>query len=162
LGIQEETIAFDCIQWEEEIIPHGWSTVVYRGGKPLGKYIQSGKNAITQTDLGQGRVFSFGFQYGHSYSRRTMPIVPQYGKREMHPVVLLKETPVAAFAGTSPLTPIAPNKGVEFACFGNYLVIVNHRSSQVNINGIRARKVISQVPSAPGWLAAHAAVCIEL
>ena len=163
LGIEEEAIAFDCIQWEEEVIPHGWSTVAFRGGKPLGKYIQSGKHAIAQTDLGKGRVFSFGFQYGHSYSRRTMPIVPsQYGKREMHPVVLLKETPVATLAGISPLAPMIPIKGVEFARFGKHLVIVNHRSSPVDISGIKARKEIPQLPSAPGWLAAHSATCLEL
>jgi hypothetical protein len=92
-----------------------------------------------------------------------MPIVPpQYGKREMHPVVLLSETPVAALAGTSPLAPMTPVKGVEFARFGNKLVIVNHRSSPISISGIKARKEIAQVPSAPGWLAAHAGLYLEL
>ncbi|HEY1719173.1 MAG TPA: hypothetical protein VGH42_12895 [Verrucomicrobiae bacterium] len=163
LGIEEETIAFDCIKWQEEVIPHGWSTVAFRSGKALGKYIQSGKNAVAQTEIGKGKVFSFGFQYGHSYSRRTMPIVPsQYGKREMHPVVLLKETPIAALVGASPQAPIAPIKGVEFARFGNKFIIVNHRSSPVDISGVKARKIIPQVPSAPGWLAAHSATCLEL
>jgi hypothetical protein len=162
-GVEEETVAFDCIAWHEEVIPHGWSTVAFRSGKALGKYIQSGKTGIAQTNLGKGRVFSFGFQYGYSYSRRTMPIVPSnYGKREMHPVVLLEKTPVATLAGTSPLAPIPPIKGVEFARFGNHLVIVNHRSSPVNVSGIKTQKEIPQVPSAPGWLAAHSAVCLEL
>jgi hypothetical protein len=162
-GIEEQTIAFDCVKWREEIIPHGWSTVAFRGGKALGKYIQSGRIAIAQTNLGKGKIFSFGFQYGHSYSRRTMPIVPpQYGKREMHPVVLLKETPVAAHVGASPQAPIAPIKGVEFARFGKHLVIANHRSSPVDISSITARRALSQVPSAPGWLAAHSAVYLEL
>ena len=163
LGIEEEAIEFDCIQWHEEIIPHGWATVAFRGGKAIGTYIQSGKAAIAQTRTGKGKVFSFGFQYGHSYSRRTMPIVPSnYGKREMHPVVLLETTPVAALVGTSPLAPIAPIKGVEFARFGNRLVIVNHRSSPVDISGITAQKEIPQVPSAPGWLAAHSATFLEI
>jgi hypothetical protein len=161
-GLEEETIAFDCIQWTEEIIPHGWSTVAFRGGEAAGKYIQSGKTAIAQTKVGKGKVVSFGFQYGYAYSRRTMPIVPpQYGKREMHPIVLLKETPVAAIAGVSPSAPMTPVKGVEFARFGDQLVIVNHRSSPVDISGIKAAKVISQVPSAPGWVAAHSAVCLS-
>jgi len=163
LGIAEENIAFDCIQWHEEIIPHGWSTVAFCSGKAIGTYIQSGKTAIAQTEIGKGKIFSFGFQYGHSYSRRTMPIVPSnYGKREMHPVVLLEKTPVAALAGISPLAPMAPIKGVEFARFGKHLVIVNHRSSPVDIRGIKAQKTIPQVPSAPGWLAAHSAIFIGL
>ena len=163
LGIEEEIIPFDCIKWHEEIIPHGWSTVAFRGGHALGKYIQSGKNAIAQTDVGKGKIFSFGFQYGHSYSRRTMPIVPpQYGKREMHPVVLLKETPIASIVGASPQAPIAPIKGVEFARFGKILIIVNHRSSPVDITGIKASKIIPQVPSASGWLAAHSAMYLKL
>jgi hypothetical protein len=163
LGIEEETVEFDCIKWREEIIPHGWSTVAYVGGKAVGAYIRSGKSAIAQTDIGAGRVFSFGFQYGHSYSRRTMPIVPpNYGRREMHPVVLLMETPIAALMGPSPQAPIPPIKGVEFARFGRYLVIVNHRSSPVDIRAIAAHRAVAQVPSAPGWLAAHSATCLEV
>jgi hypothetical protein len=163
LGIEEEPVELDCIQWQEPIIPHGWSTVAFGRGKALGTYIQTGRWAIAQTELGTGRVFSLGFQYGYSYSRRTMPIVPPaYGRREMHPVVLLQETPVAALVGAAPHLPIAPIKGVEFARFGHHLVIVNHRSSPVDIGGIRAAAAMTQVPSAPGWLAAHAAVCLDL
>jgi hypothetical protein len=163
LGIKEENIPFDCIQWHDEIIPHGWSTVSFIRGKAIGKYIQSGKAAIAQTKIGKGKVFSFGFQYGHSYSRRTMPIVPpQYGKREMHPVVLLKETPVAKLAGVSPLAPMKPVKGVEFARFGNKLIVVNHRSSPLDISGTKVKRILAQVPSAHGWLTAHSAVCLEI
>lgn len=163
LGIKEQAITFDCLDWDEEIIPHGWSTVAFKGGKAVAKYIQSGKAGIAQTKLGKGSVYSFGFQYGYAYCRRTMPIVPpQYGKREMHPVVLLTKTPVEKLAGISPLAPMKPVKGVEFARFGKGLVIVNHRSSPVDIRGIKAKKVIAQVPSARGWLAAHSAAFIEL
>ncbi|MGH7953592.1 MAG: hypothetical protein ACREFE_16980, partial [Limisphaerales bacterium] len=162
-GIEEEEIEFDCIKWTEEIIPHGWSTVSFRSGTAIGNYIQSGKIAIAQTEIGKGKVFSFGFEYGYSYSRRTMPIVPpQYGKREMHPIVLLKETPIAAIVGASPLLPIAPNKGIGIARFGHKLIIVNHRSSPFDISGIKAQKAIPQIPSARGWLAAHAAIYLEL
>jgi hypothetical protein len=162
LGIDEDAVAFDCIRWHEEIIPHGWSTVAFRQGTALGIYIESGACAIARTDLGAGQVFSFGFEYGYSYSRRTMPIVPpKYGRREMHPLVLLKETPVAAFAGASPQLPIAPLKGVEFARFGKSLIVVNHRSSPADLNGIAASRTLVQIPSSPGWLAAHSAAYLE-
>jgi len=147
----------------EDIIPHGWSTVAFSGGTALATYIQTGKTALAETHLGAGRVLSFGFQYGYAYSRRTTPIVPsQYGKREMHPVVLLKETPVAALIGASPQAPLPPRKGVEFARFGSRLVIVNHRASPIDLSAIRPRRAIPQVPTAPGWLAAHSAVLLEL
>lgn len=181
LGIEEETMEFDCLECVgpalaagprsadkrrpykgEEIIPHGWSTVAFSGGTALATYIQTGKSGLAETRLGDGRVLSFGFQYGYAYSRRTMPIVPpQYGKREMHPVVLLKETPVASLVGTSPLAPIPPSKGVEFARFGSHLVIVNHRASPIDISAIMAKCALPQIPSAPGWLAAHAAILLE-
>jgi len=41
-GIEETPVGFDCIRWQEEIIPHGWSTVSYRDGETLANYIQSG------------------------------------------------------------------------------------------------------------------------
>jgi hypothetical protein len=162
-GIEEEAVDFDCIKWQEELIPHGWSTVAFRTGRALGAYIQNGKTGIAQTEIGKGCVFSFGFQYGYAYSRLSMPIVPpNYGRREMHPVVLLKETPVAQFAGIAPSAALPPQKGVEGARFGSRVIIVNHRSSPVDISGVSARRAIAQIPSAPGWLAAHSAVLLEM
>ncbi len=162
-GLGETPELFDCIRWHEEVIPHGWSTVAYARGTAIGTYLQSGRTAIAETNVGAGRVLSFGFEYGYAYSRLTMPIVPpNYGKREMHPIVLLKETPVASLIGASPLAPISPIKGVEFARFGSRLVVVNHRASPVNLSAIPARRTVSLVPCAPGWLAAHSAAMIEL
>jgi len=51
---------------------------------------------------------------------------------------------------------------VEFARFGNWLVIVNHRSSPLDIRRIAVKCEFPQVPSAAGWLAAHAATCLEI
>ncbi|HEX3358408.1 MAG TPA: hypothetical protein VHS31_15650, partial [Tepidisphaeraceae bacterium] len=162
-GIEEMPVDFDCIDWREPIIPHGWSTVAFSGAKAIGTYIQSRKTAIAETIVGLGRVMSFGFQYGHSYSRRTMPIVPSsYGRREMHPIVLCKETPVASLIGLSPSLPVRPIKGVEFGRFGKQLVIVNHRSSPIDIREIKARRELPQTPSQSGTLAAHSATLLEL
>lgn len=162
-GIREEPIEFDCIAWEEALIPHGWSTVAWSGGDPVGRYILSDKIAIARTHVGKGQVYSFGFQYGYSYSRRTMPIVPpQYGKREMHPLVLLNRTPIAAAMGECPDTPMRPMKGVEIARFGKHLIVVNHRASPVELRSASPLRTISPVPSAPGWLPAHSAAYLQL
>jgi hypothetical protein len=169
LAVEEETIPFDCFEFrfgagdKEDIIPHGWSTTAFSGGTPLGKYIQSGKTAIAQTAIGGGQVFSFGFQYGHAYSRRSMPIVPpQYGRREMHPIVLMKQTPAATLVGTSPLAILPPVKGLECARFGSRLVVVNHRSSPVSLARLKVKSELPQLPGATGWLAGHAATLLEL
>jgi hypothetical protein len=163
-GVLEKPVDFDCFAWRgDEVIPHGWSTVAFTTGRPLGRYLRSGEAAVVETRGGRGRVLSFGFQYGHAYARQTMPIVPpEYGKREMHPVVLLEQTPVAAVAGTSPHAVLPPVKGVEAARFGDNVVVVNHRSSPVPLSGVTPHRAIAQVPSAPGWLAAHSAVYLEL
>lgn len=161
-GIEESSAGFDCIQWREAIIPHGWSTVSFHQGTPIATYFQSGAPAITQMDVGSGRVLSFGFQYGYAYSRRTMPVVPaNYGRREMHPLVLLKETPVAALIGASPQTPMPATKGVEAAQFGSKFVIVNHRAIPVDISSIVTARAIPQVPIGAGHLAAHSAIYLE-
>jgi len=80
----------------------------------------------------------------------------------MHPVILLKEPPVAALAGISPLLPLPPTKGIECARFGKKMVVVNHRSSPLDIRGISAKNAIHLVASAPGWLAAHSATYLAL
>jgi len=79
----------------------------------------------------------------------------------MHPVVLLERTPVEDEIGVSPSSPMRPVRGVEFAVFGDRAVIVNHRSSPVDISSIAARRRLPLVPSAPGYLAAHSAEYVE-
>lgn len=163
-GVVESAEEFDCITWREAVIPHGWSTVSFSTGQPVATYIGSGRAAWTLTQHGAGSVHSFGFEYGYAYSRRSMPIVPpQYGRREMHPVVLLEQTPVAAVLGTAPDAPLPALRGVESARFGDrHLVLVNHRSSPVDISTIPTRRSVAQVDAGPGILAAHSGVFIEI
>lgn len=162
-GIAEEPHPFDCIAWEEELIPHGWSTVAFPAGEPLGTYLSSGLPAMAATSFGRGTICSFGFEYGYAYCRQTMPIVPpQYGKREQHPLVLLRRTPVEALIGTSPAAPIPPAKGLELARFGDHLIIVNHRATPLRLGPLASHRTIAQVPGKRGWLPGHAAVCVEL
>ncbi|MFT4261931.1 MAG: hypothetical protein QM572_00975 [Nocardioides sp.] len=163
-GVREETVDFDCIAWDDDIIPHGWSTVAFTHDTEVrGRYIQSGRPAIVETSLGAGTVYSFGFEYGFAYSRQTMPIVPpEYGKREMHPIVLMRSTPVQTLIGTSPLAVTHPTKGVEVARFGDRAVVVNHRASPIDIRDVRTSAEIHLVPSAPGWVAGHGAAYLEL
>jgi hypothetical protein len=162
-GIHEELTDFDCIDWAEAIIPNGWSTVAFTSGAPVATYIRSQRTAIARTSIGDGRVYSFGFEYGYAYSRRTMPIVPpEYGKREMHPLVLLARTPIAAIVGECPSVPLQPIKGVEVARFGKHVILVNHRSGPVDIRRMDAARVVPQVPGAEGWLAAHSAAYLKV
>jgi hypothetical protein len=161
-GIQEEAVDFDAIGWDEDIIPHGWSTVAFTDGVPLARYLLSGRTALAEYRFGTGRVLSFGFQFGYAYCRSTMPVVPAcYGKREMHPVVLLQETPVAVLAGRPAQPVLPPIRGVECARFGSRAVIVNHRSSPISLGDLASHPQRHLVPSAPGWLAAHGAVVID-
>lgn len=163
-GIAEEAVPFDCIRWEEELIPHGWSTAAFTSqGTAVGAFIGSDRTAILRTQVGLGRVLSIGFEYGYAYSRRTMPIVPPvYGRSEMHPLVLLERTPVEVEIGISPSSLMRPIRGVETAVFGDRAVIVNHRSSPIDLTGLSVKRRLSLAPSAPGWIAAHSAEYIEL
>lgn len=162
-NVREQTVSFDCIAWREALIPHGWSTVAFSGGTPEATYIQSGQTAIMETSLGRGRIISFGFQYGYAYSRCTMPVPPaHYGRREMHPIILLRQTPVEVFIGRSPHAPIVPLRGVEAARFGRHALIVNHRSEPVELPACSYRQIIRQMPSDDGTLPGHSAVCVEL
>ncbi|GGS60532.1 hypothetical protein AB0E75_25665 [Streptomyces griseoviridis] len=162
--IQESDIDFDCFAWsDEEVIPHGWSTVTFTSGEPLAAYLNSQETAISQTSWGAGNVYSFGFQYGYSYCRESMPIVPpRYGKREMHPLVLLHRTPVGVLAGPAPTALLPPAKGVEVAVFGTRAVIVNHRSTPVDLGALDTRGAIAQDADFTRRLAPHSAVCVEL
>ena len=92
-----------------------------------------------------------------------MPIVPpRYGKSEMHPVVLLRSTPVEQAIGRAPHALIAPTKGVEVARFGNRAVVVNHRSSPINLRDVPTISRIALDLTREGYVAAHSAVYLEL
>ncbi|MFE4800650.1 hypothetical protein ACFRFL_38070 [Streptomyces sp. NPDC056708] len=162
--IHEQPVEFDCLAWaDEEVIPHGWSTVSFVNGNSRGAYLQSGSAAVSETPFGAGRVYSFGFQYGYSYSRESMPIVPpRYGRRDMHPVVLMRRTPVEDLAGAAPGAVLPPTRGVEIARFGNRAVVINHRATPVDLGVIDTGQVIAQVAGFTRWLAPHSAVCIDL
>lgn len=165
-GIEETAVAFDCIRWREDLIPHGWDTVSFRptaagDSETLGAYIASGQPAMIRSAVGAGSVYSFGFQYGYAYSRRTMPVVPPcYGRREMHPIVLLGETPVATWAGRAP-SPFSPQRGVEIARFGRRSVLVNHRGTPVRCP-VAAREYVTVNEAPPGLIPPHSALYIEV
>lgn len=157
-GITQDAEPFDCIGWAEEVIPHGWSTVAFTSeGTSLGNYLQSGRPGILQTDVGEGRVISFGFEYGYAYVRESMPIVPpNYGRREMHPIVLLERTPVEALIGTPEGLPIAPGRGIEIVRHDDgSLIVLNHRPTPLDVSTLPVG--VHLVPSAPGFLAGHSA-----
>ncbi|MBV8782356.1 MAG: hypothetical protein JO353_13245, partial [Phycisphaerae bacterium] len=162
-GIEEEPIDFDCLHWQEDIIPHGWDTVAFRGaGEVLAQYIQSAKPGILETKVGAGSVYSFGFQYGYAYSRRTMPMVPpSYGRKEMHPIVLLKKTPLGALIGAVPSAPVAVQNGVEVARFGDRIIIINHRSTPIRINSTKHRQILSMLDESADRISPHSAVYLE-
>jgi hypothetical protein len=80
----------------------------------------------------------------------------------MHPIVLLKETPVSSLVGRAPKALLRPIKGVECARFGRRVVVVNHRSIPVSIAELKAVSCTALNPTAPGWIAAHSAVMLEL
>jgi len=163
-GIEERDVPFDCIDWEQGVIPHGWSTVAYAPpGEALAVYHGSRATALARTQVGRGAVYSFGFEYGYAYSRRTMPAVPpQYGRSDMHPIVLFDRTPVKAILGTPASAPLPPSRGVEIARFGRHAVIVNHRSTMVDLSAVPAEERIEMTPSAPGRLAGHSAVYLRM
>lgn len=164
-GIAGSDVPYDCISWEGQgVIPHGWSTVAYESADDeFGVYYGSGETAFACTHVGRGSVYSFGFEYGYAYSRRTMPAVPpQYGKQDIHPVVLFGRTPVEAILGAPESAPMPASRGVEMARFGRHVVIVNHRSTMVDLSEVQAEEQIEMVPSAPGWLPGHSAIYLLL
>lgn len=162
-GITDEPVEFDGIGWEEEVVPHGWSTVAFDDGEAVGHWLRSGRTALARHAVGEGRVLSFGFEYGYSYARASMPIVPpEYGRREMHPLPLLRRTPVEALIGAAPDPVVPPTRGVEVGRFGDRVVVVNHRSEPVDLSAVAHRGADHLVPSAPGLLAAHSAVLLDL
>jgi hypothetical protein len=158
-GITERPAPFDCIAWSTRLIPHGWSTVAFEGCQSVASYERKGGTAIGHKPVGNGHVYSFGFEYGYAYSRRSMPAVPpSYGRQEAHPVVLLPLTPVEAILRRHTAPAWKGAKGLQIAQFGDAVVCVNHRPDPVNIEQFNARDAIWQVAPNDGKLPANSAV----
>lgn len=167
-AVTSEPVDFDAIAWREDVVPHGWSTHAFTSdGEVLAPYIASGRPAILRTPCGDGSLVSFGFEYGYAYARRTMPSVPWgYGPREMHPVVLLRRTPVEDVIGVAPGAVLPHVRGVEVARFGRRAVVVNHRPEPISLAPAAATASWPMLGpergEMPGWLAPHSATVLDL
>lgn len=160
--MKEQSVEPDCIAGKERLIPHGWSTVSYPDAEPLALYERLKQPAIGKTAFGNGHVYSFGFEYGYAYSRRTTPPVPHaYGRHEAHPVVLLKDPPAAQIARATAPAKWNGAKGIEAAWFGTNVVIVNHRSVPFSLNQFHYHNAVWQIPSEMNVLMPHSAVLLK-
>lgn len=130
-------------------------------GESVAAWREDGTNCISRKVFGKGCVYSFGFMPGYQAAARTAPHVPTSQRnRELYPLVMMRHDPVRdiLLRHAAPDTPIAL-KDVEAAAFTHGLVVINHRSTPVNLplNGTW----YSQQPMSGGILPAHSAAWIK-
>ena len=104
-------------------------------GECVAAWREDGGNCISRNVFGKGCVYSFGFMPGYQIAARTAPHVPLSQRNNaLYPLTHMEHNPLREIllAHAEPDTPIAM-KDVECAAFEGGLIVVNHRSTPVEL-----------------------------
>jgi len=131
-----------CMEFQEGGLLQGVSFASYTGDETIATYREDGDGCVVAHHVGQGKVYSFGFQYGFNYTAKVAPHVPLEQKNnELYPVPMMK-TDIAHYVIGRHLQPSVGivGKNIETAQFANGIVIVNHSSYPVALDNIKGKK----------------------
>jgi hypothetical protein len=143
----------------EGLLPCGDIFNVFEGEEKLAQCAGDGAGCIVRN----GTVYSFGFNYGSSYTTKTAPHVPLQEKNNaLYPVYLTDKNILADIldrhiVSSSPVI----SKGIETAVFENGVVIVNHTPHPITLPET-SRKKTFQRPVNGRMLLSRSAVWIEI
>lgn len=133
-GVKGEKHEPDSFMYNEKGLIRSDIFCSYEGEKTA-SYLSDGKGAVVKNDFGRGKVYSFGFAYGYSYSSKIAPHVPLSEKNnELYPVPLMSRNIFCDILEENGIehSPIF-GKGIETAEFDNCMVVVNHTSNPYEI-----------------------------
>ena len=129
-------------------------------GDALAVWREDGKNCISRNCFGKGCVYSFGFMPGYQIAARTAPHVPSSQKNNaLYPLAFMKHHPLKEIllSCTAPDVPFGM-KDVEWAAFEHGMVVINHRSTPIQVLNIG--NTVSQQPIVNHLLMGHSAAVI--
>lgn len=138
----------EYVRWEPCIVPEGFNLCSFDAPDAVAQY-ESGSTAVAATPMGRGAIYSFGFDPGYAYVKRRPSGVPgKYAGAEMYALPLLEPArgPVAAVLRKHCEPAWTGVRGVEYARFGEAVVVVNHNAYPCRL---------------PGWLDAGALYMYE-
>ena len=159
--LQPETTDSTCFTYlDEGGLPSG-SGFVSWPGIPLARWREDARNCISRTDVGTGRIYSFGFLPGYVYASRTVPHVPfSQRNNELYPVCMMRHQPLREILREHAQQDFpAAEHDVEVSVFEHGTVVVNHRSTplRMDLAGIWHSSQYAE----PGWMPGHSATYIE-
>jgi len=144
---QEMPHSLQCIRCPdgELLLPEGISSSYFKNIEPLARY-EDNKIAIGKRDYGQGLIYSFGFNVGYAYTKKTLPRV-ESGTQDHYPLPLLKESLIHNLLSVHKSPRFGRNfymKGIEVSDFRDSLVIINHTSIPFRLDQLKIVDIIHQ------------------
>lgn len=130
-------------------------------GECIAPWREDGACCISRRALGRGWVYSFGFMPGYQIAARTAPHVPPSQRNSaLYPFTHMARNPLREILlrHAAPDVPFAM-KDIETAAFEHGLIVVNHRSTPVQLPA--SGGLHGQQPLSGGLLPAHSAVFIQ-
>lgn len=95
----------------------------------LAIWLSDGQPALVKTAIGKGCVFSFGFDYGFSYTAKIAPHVPREQKNNaLYPVTMLERNLLQELLEEALGRRLFCHRNIEKALFDKGLIIINHTS----------------------------------
>ncbi len=132
--IKKKNIERTPILYGDVVMVEGVEYCAYENVENFVAY-KTGETAIGKTLVGNGNVYSIGFDFGYSYVIKKSPHVPLSEKNnELYPLQLMKENILKDILEDTLNTSFNFDKDIEIAEFDNGKIIVNHSSYPYNIN----------------------------
>jgi len=137
-GISHEK---DCIYYKEGGLPQGNCYESFKGEEIIATYLKDNEGCVVGNRIGKGFVYSFGFYYGYSYSAKIAPHVAiEQKNNEFYPIPMMKSDMFRDIMGRYIQTSRINGKNLETAVFDNGIVIINHSSCPIVLEGLDGDK----------------------
>jgi hypothetical protein len=161
-GIEGRDCKKTPYRYDVTIIPQGVAFQSFDTGESIAPYVDEIGTCVACTEVGDGKIYSFGVQIGSAYAAKNIPHVPyDQNNKEMYPILqaktnLLKDILVQYIEPASGII----ERGIEIGVFENGKVIVNHRSTPYVVQEVGVNMVF-QYPNDAKVLLPHSAVWVQ-
>ncbi|MCL5103196.1 MAG: hypothetical protein M1133_03650 [Armatimonadetes bacterium] len=154
----------EYVSWEPNIVPDAIEQLTYFQSEDHVALYESGRVAIACASMGEGYLYSCGFDPGYGYVKKHVTGVPcKYGVSEMYALMSLDpaQSPIADILGRHLKPRYCGVTGVEYAEFGDRVIVINHNPYPCAISEIDYDEAIWQYETRDDFLLPHSAAMLR-
>jgi len=131
----------DSFVFEEEVTEFCCKFMSFEDVENIASYCSDGLTAIGVKQVGKGRVYVSGIDFGRCYCEKVQKPVPvAYGRQAQYPLTMIRRTPVEKWVIEELGLAEKSVRGIERIEFENGLLVINHTpyDYEIDTNYVKA------------------------